>query len=95
MLMAEENEHRACVEIIDRCKRAVFAGEFEPPNVLTPDRDNPINWLHMEIVVPRCELTPMQAELEALLRRRPRNDPQRAPHERRLSGDTARWSPLL
>lgn len=64
MLMAEENAHRAYEDIMDRFKRAVFAGEFEPPHIFTPDRDNPVNWLHMEIVIPRCELTPAQAELE-------------------------------
>ena len=64
MLMAAENEHRAYEDIMDRFKRAVFAGELEPPHIITPDRDNPVNWLHMEIVIPRCELTRAQAELE-------------------------------
>jgi hypothetical protein len=99
MLMAEENEKRAYEDIMDRFKQAVFAGELEPPHVLTPDRDNPGNWLHMEIVIPRCELTPAQAELE------PR--PKRFYGVGRASivsvlftsggvpGDAARWSPLL
>lgn len=64
MLMAEENEQRAYEDIMDRFKRAVFAGELEPPPYPVPDRDNPVNWLHMEIVIPRCELMPAQAELE-------------------------------
>jgi hypothetical protein len=64
MLMAEENEHRAYEDIMDRFKRAVFAGEFEPPHIFTPDRDNPVNWLHMEIVIPPFELTRGQAALE-------------------------------
>lgn len=64
MLMAEENEHRAYEDIMDRFKRAVFASELEPPHIFTPDRDNPVNWLHMQIVIPRCELTPVQAEIE-------------------------------
>ena len=36
MLMAEENEQRAYEDIMDRFKRAVFAGEFEPPDIFTP-----------------------------------------------------------
>ena len=64
MLMAEENEQRAYEDIMDRFKRAVFAGELEPPDIFTPDRDNPVNWLHMEIVIPPFELTRAQAELE-------------------------------
>jgi hypothetical protein len=64
MLMAEENEHRAYEDIMDRFKRAVFAGELEPPRIFTPDRDNPVNWLHMEIVIPPFELTRAQAELQ-------------------------------
>ena len=99
LLMAEENEQRAYEDIIDRFKRAVFAGELEPPPIFTPDRDNPVNWLHMEIVIPRCELTPAQAELE------PR--PKRFYGVGRgtivsvlytsgaLPGDVACWSPLF
>ncbi len=64
MLMAEENEERAYEDIMDRFKRAVFAGELEPPRIFTPDRDNPVNWLHMEIVIPPFELTRAQSELE-------------------------------
>jgi hypothetical protein len=99
MLMAEENKHRAYDDIMDRFKRAVFAGELDPPHIFTSDRDDPVNWLHMEIVVPRCELTPAQAELE--LR------PKRFYGVGRetlvnvlfttgaLPGESARWSPLL
>jgi hypothetical protein len=54
MLMAEESERRAYEDIMDRFKRAVLAGEFDPPHIFTPDRDNPVNWLHMEIVIPRA-----------------------------------------
>jgi hypothetical protein len=36
MLMAEENEHRAYEDIMDRFKRAVFAGELEPPSDKSP-----------------------------------------------------------
>ncbi len=64
MLMAEENEQRAYEDIMNRFKRAVFVGELEPPHIFTPDRDNPVNWLHMEIVIPPFELTRAQAELE-------------------------------
>lgn len=64
MLMAEENEQRAYEDITDRLKRAVFAGEFEPPHISTPNRDNPVNWLRMEIVIPPFELTRTQAKLD-------------------------------
>lgn len=52
-LMAEQNEHPAVEDIMDRFKCAVFTGELEPPHIFAPDRDNLANWLHMEIVIPR------------------------------------------
>ncbi len=68
-LMAEQNEHPAVEDIMDRFKRAVFTGELEPPHIFTADRDNPANWLHMEIVIPPFELTRAQAELKPELKR--------------------------
>ena len=99
MLMAEENEHRAYEDIMDRFKRAVFGGELEPPHIFTPDRDDPVNWLHMEIVVPRCELTPAQAELELRPKRFYGVGCGTIVNvlftTGALPGEAARWSPLL
>ena len=92
MLMAEENERRAYEDIMDRFKRAVFAGELEPPHIFTPDRDNPVNWLHMEIVIPPVRADAgagcTRSAAQALLRRRPRDDRERAVHERRVAGQS-------
>jgi hypothetical protein len=99
MLMAEENEHCAYEDILDRFKRAVFDGELDPPHIFTPDRDDPVNWLRMEIVVPGCELTPAQAELELRPKRFYGVGCGTIMNvlftTGALRGEAARWSPLL
>ena len=63
-LLAQERPQCAFEDIMDLLKRSVFAGEFEPPSFeVGESREDPRNWLHMEIEAPRCTLPPEQAAL--------------------------------
>jgi len=63
-LLAQERAQCAADDVMDLFKRSVFAGEFEPPSFEVGEtREDPRNWLHMEIEAPRCMLPPDQAAL--------------------------------
>jgi hypothetical protein len=63
-LLAQERPQCAFEDVMDLLKRSVFAGEFEPPSFEVGEtREDPRNWLHMEIEAPRCMLPPDQAAL--------------------------------
>ena len=63
-LVAQERPRCAFEDVMDLLKRSVFAGEFEPPSFEVGEtREDPRNWLHMEIEAPRCMLPPDQAAL--------------------------------
>ena len=63
-LLAQERPQCAFEDVMDLLKRSVFAGEFEPPSFEVGEtREDPRNWLHMEIEAPRCMLPPDQAVL--------------------------------
>jgi len=63
-LLAQERPQCAFEDVMDLLKRSVFAGEFEPPSFEVGEtREDPRNWLHMEIEAPRCTLPPEQAAL--------------------------------
>jgi len=63
-LLAQERPQCAFEDVMDLLKRSVFAGDFEPPSFeVGESREDPRNWLHMEIEAPRCTLPPDQAAL--------------------------------
>jgi hypothetical protein len=63
-LLAQERPQCAFDDVMDLVKRAVLAGEFDPPSFEVGEtREDPRNWLHMEIEAPRCMLPPDQAAL--------------------------------
>jgi hypothetical protein len=63
-LLAQERPQCAFDDVMDLLKQAVFAGEFEPPSFEVGEtREDPRNWLHMEIEAPRCLLPPDHAVL--------------------------------
>jgi hypothetical protein len=64
-LLAQERPQCAFEDdVMDLLKRSVFAGEFEPPSFEVGEaREDPRNWLHMEIEAPRCLLPPDHAAL--------------------------------
>ena len=63
-LVAQERQQCAFEDVMDLLKRAVFAGEFEPPSFQAGEaREELGNWLHMEIEAPRCLLPPDEAGL--------------------------------
>lgn len=63
-LLAQERPQCAFEDVMDLLKRSVFAGEFEPPSFEVGEtREDPRNWLHMEIEAPRCVLPAVQAVL--------------------------------
>ena len=99
-LMSRDGEQCAADDIMDLFKRALFAGEFDPPPLAKRARpDNPVEWLHMEIEVPRHTLPPEHGTL------RPR--PKQVYGVNRetvasvlfttdaLPGGIAHWSPLF
>lgn len=50
---------------MDQFKSALFAGELDPPPFYVGEtRNDPSNWLHLEIEIPRCTLPPSQAALQ-------------------------------
>jgi hypothetical protein len=52
-LIARERPGADQSEILDMFKRAIFAGELEPPPFWREEtREHPDNWLHMEIEAP-------------------------------------------
>ena len=49
-LLAQERAQCAADDVMDLLKRSVFAGEFDPPSFeFGETREDPRNWLHMEI----------------------------------------------
>ncbi len=61
-LLTQERPQCAFDDVMDLVKRAVLAGEFDPPSLEVGEtREDPRNWLHMEIEAPRCMLPPDQA----------------------------------
>jgi hypothetical protein len=63
-LLAPERAQCAFDDVMDLVKPAVLAGEFDPPSFEVGEtREDPCNWLHMEIEAPRCMLPPDQAAL--------------------------------
>jgi hypothetical protein len=63
-LLAQERAQCAADDVMDLFKRSVFAREFEPPSFEVGEtREDPRNWLHMEIEAPRCTLPPDHAAL--------------------------------
>jgi len=63
-LLAQERPQCAFEDVMDLLKRSVFAGEFEPPSFEVGEtREDPRNWLHVEIEAPRCMLPAVQAAL--------------------------------
>ena len=63
-LLAQERPQCAFDDVMDLLKRAVLAGEFDAPSFEAGEtREDPRNWLHMEIEAPRCMLPPDQAAL--------------------------------
>ncbi len=101
-LMAQEPAHRAAGDVMDLLKRALFSGEFELPasHMLDLDAPNqPEDWLHMEIEVPRHELSPDLAALAPRPKRFygvNRDTVMRVleTHDA-LPGTQSRWLPLL
>ena len=100
LLMSRNGEQCAADDIMDLFKCALFSGEFDPPPLSTRARpDNPVEWLHMEIEVPRHTVPPEHATL------RPR--PKQVYGVNRetvasvlfttdaLPGGIAHWSPLF
>jgi len=64
-LLARERGQCTPADIMDLFKRALFSGELEaPPFEVGETRNDPSNWLHMEIEAPRCTLPPSQAGLK-------------------------------
>jgi hypothetical protein len=56
-LPAQERAQCAADDVMDLFKRSLFAGKFEPPSFEVGEtREDPRNWLHMEIEAPRCTL---------------------------------------
>jgi hypothetical protein len=65
VVIAREGECCTADDIMDVFKRALFLGDLDPaPNYGSTTRDDPSNWLHMEIEVPRCSLPFSQAALK-------------------------------
>jgi hypothetical protein len=63
-LVVQERQQCAFDDVMDLLKQAVFAGEFDPPSFEVGEtREDPRNWLHMEVEAPRCMLPPDQASL--------------------------------
>ncbi len=64
-LLARERGQCTPADIMDLFKRALFEGELDaPPFEIGETRNDPSNWLHMEIEAPRCTLPPSQAGLK-------------------------------
>ena len=64
-LLARERGQCTPADIMDLFKRALFLGELDaPPFEVGETRNDPSNWLHMEIEAPRCTLPPSQAGLK-------------------------------
>jgi hypothetical protein len=90
-LPAQERAQCAADDVMDLFKRSVFAGKFGPPSFEVGEtREDPRNWLHMEIEAPRCRLPPDHAALSV----RPKqlygvdrqHDCERVAHDRRAAG---------
>src|SRR5262245_16520649 len=65
MLIARERDCCTADDVMDLFKRALFLGDFDPPPLtFGMTREDPSNWLHMEIEVPRCSLPRSQAALK-------------------------------
>lgn len=65
-LLAREREQCTPADIMDLFKRALFSGELDaPPFEVGETRNDPSNWLHMEIEAPRCTLPLRQAGLRS------------------------------
>ena len=63
-LIAQERPRADPSQVLDFFKRAIFSGELDPPPFgALKTREHPGNWLHMEIEVPKCELSQDQAAL--------------------------------
>ncbi len=90
-LVAQERQQCAFDDVMDLLKQAVFAGEFDPPPFEVGDtREDPRNWLHMEV-----EATAMPAAArpsraiassKTALRRQSQHGRECVAHDRRAPG---------